>query len=249
MPRSKQALSSACRFQHRQKNLLDKKTLWSVDQKKKTRARELVLHKRCSKWPPLARTHAKHLRMNPVVHACSVASGSRSDSVRTTMAQFELRRANRFSAVNRGARTGLKLNVERDMSVNCADGARPESAAASRSRPFRSRRKPHSFAAASADGTGLAHRVVLRGHVGVLDICLPCVCCLVVGLEAAGACLRSPCLQFGQRAPLVRDAVDHHCLRYLDLALAFHCGDLGCSILHPAVLFLSYEGILLLVFQ
>ena len=36
------------------------------------------------------------------------------------------------------------------------DGARSESAAASRSRPFRSRPKPHSFAA-SADGTRLEH--------------------------------------------------------------------------------------------
>ena len=30
------------------------------DQKKKS-ACELVHHRRCSKWPPLARTHAKHL--------------------------------------------------------------------------------------------------------------------------------------------------------------------------------------------
>ena len=41
--------------------------------------------------------------------------------------------------------------------VSCANGARSESAAASRSRLFRSRPEPHSFAAASADGTGLAH--------------------------------------------------------------------------------------------
>ena len=34
---------------------------WVERDQKKTRARERVHHRRCSKWPPLARTHAKHL--------------------------------------------------------------------------------------------------------------------------------------------------------------------------------------------
>ena len=44
--------------------------------KKKNACTRVGHRKRCSKWPPLARTHAKHLRMNRLVHACSAASGS-----------------------------------------------------------------------------------------------------------------------------------------------------------------------------
>ena len=65
--------------------------------------------KRCSKWPPLARTHAKHLRMNPVVHAFLAASGSRADTARTIIhgAQFELGRELALSHVHRrGAHHG-----------------------------------------------------------------------------------------------------------------------------------------------
>ena len=69
VPRSKQALSRRLQVPaHTKKNLLNGETLWSVFQdgsnetsKKKTQACELVHHRRCSKWPPLARTHAKRL--------------------------------------------------------------------------------------------------------------------------------------------------------------------------------------------
>ena len=83
----------ACRFQHTQKNLLNGETLWSVfpdgsnETRKKTRACELVHHKRCSKWPPLG-AHARQASVNePCGARFSAASGSRSDNVRTIMAR------------------------------------------------------------------------------------------------------------------------------------------------------------------
>ena len=67
LPRSKQELSRCLQVLHPQQKLaqlLD--SLVSVSRlverdQKKTRACELVHHKRSWEWPPLARTHAKHL--------------------------------------------------------------------------------------------------------------------------------------------------------------------------------------------
>ena len=72
----------------KKKNLFDGWAFWSVFQDGSNETRKKRVH---VSWPPLARTHAKHLRMNPLVHACSVASGSRADSVRTTMKSSGLR--------------------------------------------------------------------------------------------------------------------------------------------------------------
>ena len=54
-------------------------------------------------------------------------------------------------------RVGRATALSATCPVSCVDGARSESATASRSRPLRSRPTLPSFAAASADGAGLEH--------------------------------------------------------------------------------------------
>ena len=90
---SKQALSRRLQAWHLQKKLVRRldslvRVSWRVERGQTRNACAWPGHRRrCSEWPPLARTHAKHLRMNPLVHDFSAASGSRTDSVRTIMAR------------------------------------------------------------------------------------------------------------------------------------------------------------------
>ena len=69
----------ACKFSTRKKKLARRSdSLVRVSRRvqrdhKKNACTRAGHRRRCSKWPPLARTHAKHLRMNPKVHAFSAA--------------------------------------------------------------------------------------------------------------------------------------------------------------------------------
>ena len=96
----------------------------------------------------------------------AVCHGSRARPRAAARQKFN--RAKRFSVVNRGARTagstalgdlrvGRATQSSATYPVSFADGARSESAAASRSRPLQSRPTLPSFAAASADGIRLSH--------------------------------------------------------------------------------------------